>query len=123
MAQGYSLTRRFFQLYGAAGAWGVAGGGVLTLTSGQTIFGALILAAAAVLLYLALTGRLVKQRTYTGTDLFFLSLPFVGVILIGAIYFVLFPWLYGILFYLAGFIVLSALAFIEFRRSSPKLAA
>jgi len=80
-------------------------------------------AAAVVLLYLALSGRLTRERSYTGTDLFFLSTPIVGAILIAGIYFVVFPCLYWILLYLAGFVVLSVLTFIEFKRSSAKLVS
>ena len=118
MAQGYHLTRRFSRLYGAAGVWAVAGGGILTLTSGQILFGALLIAFALVLLVLILTGRILKARDYTGTDMFFLFVPIVGIVLIAAVYFVVFPSSYLVLAYMAVFIILSVLAVAEARSST-----
>lgn len=118
MSQDYHLTQRFSRLYGAAGVWAVAGGGILTLTSGQILFGALLVTAALLLLVLLATGRLLKPRDYTGTDMFFLFIPIVGVVLIAGIYFLVFPSSYLLLAYLAVFIVLSGLAIAEARQTA-----
>ncbi len=118
MAHGYHLTRRFSRLYGAAGVWAVAGGGILTLTSGQILFGSLLIASALVLLVLIVTGRILKERDYTGTDILFLFVPIVGIVSIATVYFVVFPSSYLVLAYMAVFIILSVLAVFEARSST-----
>ena len=120
MAQGYHLNRRFSWLYGAAGIWGIAGGGILILTSGQYLFGALLIALALVLLVLIATGKILKEKDYSGTDIFFLFVPIVGVIIFAGVYFAVFPWSFLVLIYLAVFIILSVLAIAEARSSSTQ---
>ena len=120
MASGYHLTRRFSHLYGAAGIWAVAGGGLLTITSGATVLGALLIGFAIILLALIVTGRIIKERNYTQTDVMFLLIPLIGFVLIFVIYFLVFPLSYIVLAYLAVFVVLSILAFAEARRSTTK---
>ena len=117
MAQSYHLTRRFSKLYGAAGVWGIAGGGALTLASGQILFGSLLIAGALILLLLIATGRVLKERDYTGSDLVFLFLPMGGVLLIALIYYLIFPRSYLLIAYAVGFFVLSILAVNEARHS------
>lgn len=117
MNRSYHLTRRFSVLYGAAGVWGIAGGGALILASGLTLFGLLLIAGALILLVLVATGRVLKEKDYTGSDLFFLFLPIVGVILIALIYFLIFPWSYLLIAYVFVFLILSVLAIVEVRRS------
>ena len=116
----YHLTRRFSLIYGAAAVWGTAGGGLLTLSAGQIIFGSLLIGAAVVLLFLVATGRIIKEREYTGTDIFFLFLPLAGVFLIGGVYFFVFPSSYLVLGYLGVILVLGILAGMEARRSSAQ---
>jgi len=120
VASGYHLTRRFSRLYGAAGIWAVAGGGLLTLTSGATLLGALIIGFAIILLALIVTGRIIKERNYTQTDVMVLFIPVIGFVLIFIIYFLVFPSSYIVLAYLAVFVVLSILAFAEARGSTTK---
>jgi len=120
MAHGYHLTRRFSRLYGAAGVWAVAGGGILTLTSGQFLFGSVLIAFSLILLVLIATGRILKERDYTRTDMLFLFFPTVGFVLIAAVYFAVFPSSYLVLAYMAVFIVLSLLAIIEARGSTSR---
>jgi hypothetical protein len=117
MTRSYHLTRRFSQLYGAAGVWGIAGGGALTLASGLTLFGLLLIAGALVLLVLVATGRVLREKDFTGSDLFFLFLPIVGVVLIALIYFLIFPWSYLVIAYVVVFLILGVLAAAEARRS------
>ena len=121
MSNAYRITRKFSRIYGAAGVWAVAGGGILTLTTGQILFGSLLIAGAVVLGYLVATGRLLRERQYTATDIFFLFLPTVGVTLIVGVYFLIFPWSYLLLPFLAVFIGLSVLAAIELRSSSGRI--
>ena len=121
MSSAYRITRKFSRIYGAAGVWAVAGGGILTLTTGQILFGSLLIAGAVVLGYLVATGRLLRERQYTTTDIFFLFLPTVGVTLIVGVYFLIFPWSYLLLPFLAVFIGLSVLAAIELRSSSGRI--
>ena len=120
MSSAYRITRKFSRIYGAAGVWAVAGGGILTLTTGQILFGSLLIAGAVVLGYLVATGRLLRERQYTTTDIFFLFLPTVGVTLIVGVYFLIFPWSYLLLPFLAVFIGLNVLAAIELRSSSGR---
>ncbi len=117
MTRSYHLTRRFSQLYGAAGVWGIAGGGALTLASGLTLFGLILIAGALFLLVLVATGRVLREKDFTGSDLFFLFLPIVGVALIAFIYFLIFPWSYLVIAYVVVFLILGVLAAAEARRS------
>ena len=118
MAPGYHLTRRFSQLYGAAGIWAIAGGGLLTLATGATLIGYLLLAFAAVLLVLIVTGRILKERDYTQSDIMILFLPLVGIVLMALVYFAVFQSSLLVWAYLAVFVVLSFLAIAEARKSA-----
>lgn len=117
MGQSYHLSRKFARIYGATGVWAVAGGGILTLTSGQILLGGFLIAAALVLLVLIVSGRLLKERDYTGTDLFFLFVPMVGVVLMAGIYLIVFPWSYWLFIYLAVLIALSVWSILRLRSS------
>ena len=118
MTQSFQINRRFLRLYGAAGIWAMLGGGMLTFTTGQKVFGSLLILVAVVLLYLLASGKILKERSYSGTDLFFMFLPVPGVILIAGIYFLIFPRSYLLLVYLVVFSLLSALALFQLRKTA-----
>ena len=117
MAPGYHLTRRFSSLYGAAGVWAIAGGGLLTLATGATLIGYLLMGFAAVLLVLIVTGKILKERNYTQSDILIMFLPLIGIVLMALVYFAVFQSSYLVLAYLAIFILLSILAIAEARKS------
>ena len=88
------------------------------MATGATIIGYLLLGFAAVLLLLIVTGKILKEKVYTQSDVFIMFMPIIGIVLMALFYFAVFPSSFLVLAYLAVFIVLSILAIAEARKSA-----
>jgi hypothetical protein len=118
MTKGVRLGRRFFALYGAAGIWGAIGGGTLLVLGSHPLFGGLLIAIGIAMFALLVQGRLLRERAYTVTDVFFLAVPLMGVCFLGGIFLSIFPRTSIVVIYLVVFVILACLAGIEAWRAA-----
>lgn len=119
--RGLRVRARYPRILATFGAWVAFGAAFLLIATDQTVFGGILVVGGLAAIVLAIEGSRMKERVYTRFDLLtqwvILTLPFAFVILLLVLIGLFFrPYLGYILFYLAGLVVLAALAARELRR-------
>ncbi len=120
--QGLRLSARYPKYLAAFGAWSAFGMGLAFTAIQSWFWAAILIIGGALAIALAVEGSRMKERVYTRLDLAIqwitLALPIIFIALLVVLLFTTFfrPYLGGVLVYLAGMIVIAALAGRELRR-------